>query len=1166
MQVLMIENVEADFLIVSRFLVGINDFSIKWCDSLAQGIDYLVTNSVDVLLLDMAFGLTNLDMIQARFPVLPIIILSADNIDELALQAVRHGAQDYLVKETLHGPMLRRVLHYAVERKRLEEQLRRSEHLYRTFAYNFPNGALLLYNHDLRYTLVDGLGLSELGLSKEKMEGKTIWEVFPAELATSGAVRMRTALAGNLHSEEIVFAGNTILMNYVPIRDETGTIISGMIMSQNITQRKRMEEELRRSEAEFRSAFNYAAIGKAWVALDGHWLKVNQALTHMIGYSEQELIGRTFQDLTHPDDLDADLDYVQQLLAGEIETYQMEKRYFHKDGHLVWGLLSVSLVRDAQGQPLHFISQIQNITKRKQAELELAAERNLLRTLIDTIPDHIFLKDTQSRFVMGNKAVMDAGGVTSMEQLAGKNDFDFLEPVFAQPFYDDEQKIFASGQTLIDREEASIDLKTGQPLWFLTTKVPLHDENGVITGLLGISRNITERKRTEALLNAQMDEERAFQNHLKALHEITIELTNENDLDTFYKRAVELGRQRLDFDRLGLLLYNQHDGTAIGTYGTDDQGKLVDEHHLHFDPSNLTSILLRALEKEERFAVDENAQLFSNFELIGTGWNAAAVLWNGVEKLGWLATDNGVMHLPMTQSQLNILALYALTLGTLLAQKRTQAAVQSSETRLQLLARNSPDIIYIVDISQGKVAYLNRTEFFGYSINEIESLGSHVTYIYPQDKDAVVEHWRNLIRNAQINQISQLEYRLLTKAGQLRWVQARQSIISIGSDGKPVQVLVTLTDITDRKQAEENLIQERDLLRTLIDNTPDYIFIKDIKGRFILSNRSHAQAAGAVPEAMVGKTAFDMFPHEFATQFHADDEQVLQFGEPLINLERQTLGIHKKPKTVLTTKIPLRDNEGRVTSLIGISRDITERKQLEAQALELVAERGRIKALQRFMTDMSHDFRTPLSIINTSLYLIMKINDPQKQEYQVRKAEQQILRMDKLLDELLQMQNLDEKDPTFDLSLTEINAYLTPVIQEYTPIAADKQITFAFVYETDPCFARIDVHQFVNVLKKLLDNAILYTHVGGSITVQTKTQNNQLIIAVRDTGIGISTTDLPHIFERFYRADEARSTQTGGNGLGLAIVQKIVEGHKGTVEVESILGQGSTFFVKIPLG
>jgi two-component system, cell cycle sensor histidine kinase and response regulator CckA len=142
---------------------------------------------------------------------------------------------------------------------------------------------------------------------------------------------------------------------------------------------QRAEEALRQSEERFRAAFDYAAIGMALVAPNGRWIQVNRSLCDLVGYSAEELQSRTFQDITHPDDLDADLEYVRQMLACEIRYYHMEKRYLHKAGHIVWVLLSVSLVHDAAGNPLYFIAQIQDITGRKRAEQEkLLLERKLL--------------------------------------------------------------------------------------------------------------------------------------------------------------------------------------------------------------------------------------------------------------------------------------------------------------------------------------------------------------------------------------------------------------------------------------------------------------------------------------------------------------------------------------------------------------------------------------------------------------------------------------------------------------------------------------------------------------------------------------------------------------------------------------------------------------------
>ena len=139
----------------------------------------------------------------------------------------------------------------------------------------------------------------------------------------------------------------------------------------DVTERKKTQEALRESESRFRGAFEASGIGMALVALNGRWLKVNQSLCDMLGYSEQELLTKTFQDITHPDDLENDLEYIEKLMDDQIPYYRLEKRYHHRDGYIVWAALSVSLARDARGYPLYFVGQIEDITERKLLEEKL---------------------------------------------------------------------------------------------------------------------------------------------------------------------------------------------------------------------------------------------------------------------------------------------------------------------------------------------------------------------------------------------------------------------------------------------------------------------------------------------------------------------------------------------------------------------------------------------------------------------------------------------------------------------------------------------------------------------------------------------------------------------------------------------------------------------------
>jgi signal transduction histidine kinase len=245
-----------------------------------------------------------------------------------------------------------------------------------------------------------------------------------------------------------------------------------------------------------------------------------------------------------------------------------------------------------------------------------------------------------------------------------------------------------------------------------------------------------------------------------------------------------------------------------------------------------------------------------------------------------------------------------------------------------------------------------------------------------------------------------------------------------------------------------------------------------------------------------------------------------------------------------------------------IVRNITDLVQSEARALQLRLEKERSAILAGFVQDVSHEFGNPLSVIKNDLYLIGHETDPDRKQRRLDSIGGQAFHIERLVKGLLMMTRLDHAGELVCEPL-DLNDTVRMVMDGLASALRGKD----HLYTLDLAAARpvvcADQRQLSQVISELARNAILFTPPGGQIALATRQQGDWAVIECRDSGIGISAEDLPHIFERFFRVDKARGER--GAGLGLSIAQKIVAMHQGRIEVESTPGVGSTFQVFLPI-
>lgn len=626
---------------------------------------------------------------------------------------------------------------------------------------SFPYGAMTVFDHDLRFLSAGGVGLGDIGLSREILVGNTIFEVFPADVAVAIEPRYRLALTGQETDVDVPSGGRIYLHRLGPVRNPAGEIVAGMGFLEDVTLARRGERELRESEELFRLAFDNAPIGMALISLDGRYERVNAAMCRFTGYSEAQLGQLSVADITHPDDLSADRAVMAAALAGDRSSPAIDERYRTPSGAYVWGAKSATLVRRHDGSPRHFIAQIQDITLRKTQEEGLVEANRRLRHAETVGRVGSWEMDVATGAVTRSAGLLELWGLEPDQ--VGANLKDTLRSIHP----DDVAAVNAAvdacartGERLHVRYRVT-RARDGATRW-LDTRGERSHEDGRPARIVGLVADVTER----VLADAEAVAARSFQ---QAVMAATPDIVMVYD---FRSMSVAWSNRAIT-DVLG---YCEAEVEAMA-------GDLVG----HLVPADHRAAYDAAFEAMREAGDDDRTPV-------------EYPLRNAAGDLQWFSRRTASLHRDDDGRITQIVGVLRDTTEV----RAHERALRVSEAQFRQLAASIDVAFLLRSWEPPTFLYVSPVyeKIFGYDPTVLEETPQQLLQrVHPDDRDRFhTEYWSR----SEAGLPARLDYRILRPDGEVRWVRATAYPAS-EPGALDRRTASTVADITDSRRAEAAL-------------------------------------------------------------------------------------------------------------------------------------------------------------------------------------------------------------------------------------------------------------------------------------------------------------------------------------------------------------------------
>jgi PAS domain S-box-containing protein len=839
----------------------------------------------------------------------------------------------------------------------------------------------------------------------------------------------------------------------------------------------------------------------------------------------------------------------------------------------------------------------QRVTERtaqlEQANTALTEREALYRSLAQHIPNGaVLLFDRDLRYLLVEG---DGLKLVNLDRstMVGKTLFEVFPPDVCEaiePYY----RATLAGQSMV------YEVPFQQQIYEAHT-VPIQNEQGEIFAGMVLTQNITDRSRNETLL--------ATQNSILEL------LTTGASLSEVLETLAHLIETQSNEAICSILLLDSDENVLrLATCPSLPQSLYSDlAAGLPVEPIDTIcgtaaytqqTVIVPDIDAESRWTTA--TALLRKYNLKAC-WSTPILDRQG-RVLGTFALYYRTPRQP-NAAELRLITIASHLAGVAIERQRSGAALKQREDQLRLITETIPQQVWTA-MPDGQVDYYNQRwcEFTGKTVEQLQNDG-WASIVHPDDLPIVVERWS---RSVQTGSEYQAEARLLAANGEYRWILGQARPLR-NAQGQIVKWYGTNTDITERKQAEALLQESEQRLQAILNQSEAVVYLKDRQGRYVLVNRRYELLRQQMQlQEETDPATREPKPNEPKSidLFWSHDRDVLETGVPLKFEER--LYLPDGVRTYLSVKFPLISTEGTPYAVCSIATDITDRKQIELereryaeqsyqllqqeQAARAQAEQAnRIK--DEFLAVLSHELRTPLNpILGWSKLLQNRHLSPDKVQQGLETIERNVKLQVQLIDDLLDISRILRGKLMLEMQPVDLSEPIAAALETVRLSAEARAIQLTTQFDAPLQRVFGDPSRLQQVMWNLLSNAIKFTPQGGKVTLRLSilserstsepraafSQPNLLTMATRneqpacripfvriqviDTGKGISSEFLPHVFEHFRQQDSSTTRQFGGLGLGLAIVRQLIEAHGGTVSVNSAgEGQGATFSIDLPL-